>query len=85
MTDNLYYYSATVKKVVDGDTIHCQVDLGFGVNFYDMDFRFAGINAPETRGETRVAGLESKAFLTDLLLNKPVIVQTIKDKQEKYG
>ena len=80
-----YHYNALVTKVVDGDTIHCDIDLGFGVILKNQTFRFFGLNTPEIKGETRTAGLASKKFVEDTLLNKEVCILTKKDSKEKYG
>ena len=74
-----------VTKVVDGDTVHGNVDLGFGIVFNDMTFRFSGINAPEIHGPTADAGNKSKQHVIDTVLNKEVFIITKKDSQEKYG
>ena len=74
-----------VTKVVDGDTVYGDVDLGFNIGSRRMEFRFAGINTPETRGETRTAGLASKKYVEDLILNKDAVILTKKDSKEKYG
>ena len=60
MIDFLYHYKMTVTKVVDGDTIYGDVDLGFNIGYKKMEFRLSGINTPETKGATREAGLKSK-------------------------
>jgi micrococcal nuclease len=75
----------TVTKVVDGDTVYGDVDLGFNIGFKKMEFRLSGINTPETKGATREAGLTSKKFVEDAILNKDVIIVTKKDGKEKYG
>jgi micrococcal nuclease len=85
MKDFLYHYRMKVTKVVDGDTIYGDVDLGFSVVQKKMEFRFAGINTPETRGGTREAGLKSKEFVTNKLMDKEVIIITKKDGKEKFG
>ncbi len=85
MEQSRYHYNAFVTHVVDGDTIHCDIDLGFGVYLKNQVFRFYGLNAPETKGATRQAGLDSKKFIENLLVNKNIIVVSIKDKKEKYG
>ena len=85
MTEFLYHYKITVTKVVDGDTIYGDVDLGFNIGFKKMEFRLSGINTPETKGATREAGLTSKKFVEDAILNKEVIIVTKKDGKEKYG
>jgi micrococcal nuclease len=85
MLDFLYHYKMTVTKVVDGDTVYGDVDLGFNIGFKKMEFRLSGINTPETKGATREAGLTSKKFVEDAILNKEVIIVTKKDGKEKYG
>jgi len=85
MLDFLYHYKMTVTKVVDGDTVYGDVDLGFNIGFKKMEFRLSGINTPETKGATREAGLTSKKFVEDAILNKDVIIVTKKDGKEKYG
>ena len=85
MTEFLYHYKITVTKVVDGDTIYGDVDLGFGIGVKKMEFRLAEVNTPETRGEARTAGLASKKFVEDTLFNKEVCILTKKDSKEKYG
>lgn len=44
----LYRYRVREVRVVDGDTIDCVIDLGFGIGL-DERVRLYGINAPETR------------------------------------
>lgn len=85
MTEFLYHYRMKVTKVVDGDTVYGDVDLGFNIGSKKMEFRFAGINTPETKGETRTAGLASKKYVEDAILNKDVVILTKKDSKEKYG
>ena len=43
----MYEYKATVIKVVDGDTLHLNIDLGFNINYNKQIIRLARINAPE--------------------------------------
>lgn len=81
----MYTYKATPIKVVDGDTVVFQVDLGFRISQI-IKARFYGINAPEIKGKSRPQGLISKDFVTQQLpLGKDVTIKTYKDKQEKYG
>lgn len=90
MQHQQYIYNATVKNVVDGDTFDLEVDLGFSVKVKHR-IRLHGIDAYETslRGGTtedeKRKGIEAKAFLIDRILNKKVIIETVKDKQGKYG
>lgn len=84
---SLYIYSASVVKVVDGDTVDLEVDLGFGV--YKIDrFRLLGINAPElhsTKPGERERGEAARQFLASLCEGKDVEIETFKDKADKYG
>lgn len=79
----MYDYKAKLIRVIDGDTVHLNVDLGCDVNI-NMTCRLYGINAPEMRTE---AGPLAKEHLIKLLSEAPdsLILYTIKDKKEKYG
>ena len=80
-----YVYSAKVVSVYDGDTITIDIDLGFGIVMKKQKVRLFGIDTPEIRGEEREQGLISRDFLREKILDKEVIIQTIKDKTGKYG
>lgn len=78
----MYEYRATVIRVVDGDTVWLNVDLGFEVRRSDS-FRFLGINAPET---STPEGKSARDWLTTYLPPGTVVtVRTEKDRREKYG
>lgn len=77
-----YIRNAKVLRVVDGDTADFLVDLGCDVKL-QMRCRLNGINSPE---KNTAAGEAAKAWLENQLpVNKDVIVQTVKDRKEKYG
>lgn len=83
------YRVRKVHKVVDGDTIDVDIDLGFNVSFYQR-VRLAGIDTPESRTtnkQEKELGLEVKKKLGELLANaKDVVIRTEKpDSTEKYG
>lgn len=66
----MYEYGCIINKVIDGDTVDVDIDLGFGVWLSDQRIRLIGIDAPETRTrdlEEKKAGLESKEFVESLL------------------
>lgn len=78
------YNHVKLNRVVDGDTVDLNIDLGFGI-YTRQRFRIGGINAPEPRGEERDAGLEASAFLVDMLEDAhSITIQTSKEKG-KYG
>ena len=77
-----YKYRAEVVRVVDGDTVDATVDLGFDLRL-SARFRLLGINAPEKNTKK---GRESLARLAAMLpVGATVVVQTTKDKKEKFG
>jgi micrococcal nuclease len=81
----MYIYNALVTDVYDGDSITCDVDVGFGVWLKKQKFRLLYINTPEIRGEERPDGLISRDMLRDQILGKMVIIKTTKDSKGKYG
>jgi micrococcal nuclease len=84
-TNNFYLYRALVTDVYDGDTVTLDIDLGFWTTLHNQKIRLYGINAPELKGNSRELGLVSKKWLERTLLGKHVILESIKDKSEKYG
>lgn len=79
----IYKYNAKVVRVVDGDTVDAAVDLGFGIT-YKIKIRLSNFSAPEIRGNERLLGLKVKAMVEKLVLDKDVVIETIKTK-DKYG
>lgn len=81
----MFEYSAWLVAHVDGDTIHAGIDLGCDVAT-TQTLRFYGLNAPEL---ATPAGKVSAAWVKDwFAANAPggkFILQTVKDKREKYG
>ena len=64
----MYEYKAKLIKIIDGDTIDAEIDLGFKVSVRKR-IRFLGINAPETRTrdlKEKQAGLRTKSRLETL-------------------
>jgi micrococcal nuclease len=77
----MYEYKAKIIRVIDGDTIDAEVDLGFNIKMV-MKIRLAGINAPEMNTQE---GKRTKDALLTLIEGENVTLLSIKDKQEKYG
>jgi micrococcal nuclease len=64
-----YIYNCKVVKIVDGDTIDVDIDLGFSVILSKQRVRLAGIDTPESRTSNlaeKALGLEAKKRLKDL-------------------
>ena len=88
-------YPVKITRVVDGDTVDADIDLGF--NEYKKDrIRLIGIDTPESRTRNKkekVLGLASKARLKELIANAPVgkrgkkiiYLKTTKDGKGKFG
>ena len=83
------YRVKKVNKIVDGDTIDVDIDLGFAVSFTQR-VRLAGIDTPESRTtdlKEKALGLEVKEKVKkELAAAKDVVIKTEKpDSSEKYG
>jgi len=90
MTQN--EYDVTVLKVVDGDTVDVDIDLGFGVCLKDERVRIMGIDTPESRTSDRVEDLfgeAAKARLKELMKHGGKLITTEDKKGEdmkgKFG
>jgi micrococcal nuclease len=83
------YRVKKVLKIVDGDTIDVDIDLGFDISFTSR-VRLAGIDTPESRTkdkDEKVLGLEVKERLKHLISTaNTVVIRTEKmNSSEKYG
>ena len=75
-------YNVKVLKVVDGDTVDVDINLGFGIVLTDERVRIMGIDTPESRTSDKVEkvfGLAAKARLKELL-DEEAILLTYDDK-----
>lgn len=80
----MYYYNSRVEKIIDGDTVRLDIDLGFTVH-WKSNCRLYGVNAPELNSkdpEERIKALEAKEYLIDNLPEK-VVIQSL--ELDKYG
>jgi micrococcal nuclease len=85
----MYEYGCKVTRVVDGDTIDVDLDLGFDI-IYKCRVRLYAIDTPESRTrnkDEKVRGKLAAKFLQDAISNgKNVILQTqLKDSKGKFG
>jgi endonuclease YncB( thermonuclease family) len=81
----LYVYRMIPVRVVDGDTVIMDWDLGDRVMLLARRFRLIGIQAPEIGTE---GGAEAKAALESLVgfpSPVPCYGQTVKDRKDRYG
>ena len=85
-------YEVELLKVVDGDTVDVNINLGFGVWLRDERVRIMGIDAPESRTSDKVEkvfGLAAKHRLKELLHEGAVLITTEdnsgEDMKGKFG
>lgn len=84
----MYEYRCSVSKVVDGDTVDCEIDLGFDI-VYKSRVRLYGIDTPESRTkdlDEKARGKLASDFLAQHILHADkVVIQTKLDKKGKFG
>jgi micrococcal nuclease len=78
----MYTYQAELVRVIDGDTVVLDIDLGFSLWRRDDSYRLARINAPEMK---TAEGPPARTHLVSLLAQSagPLLVTTT--KADKYG
>ena len=80
----MYEYKCKVLKVVDGDTVDVDIDLGFGIWLRNERVRLKGIDTPESRTRDLVEkkfGLAAKSRLKQMVgKGEKVILKTYADK-----
>ena len=85
----MWTYRAKVIKVIDGDTVDVDIDLGFGIWQKNERVRIMGIDTPESRTrdlEEKKFGLLAKDFLSEKLEAEDIIVTTEVDNEKgKFG
>lgn len=88
----MYEYKCNILKVVDGDTVDVDIDLGFGIWLKNERVRIMGIDTPESRTSDKTEkkfGLASKSKLKSLLGKTGVLKTQVNKKGEdmkgKFG
>lgn len=86
----MYEYNAKVLRIVDGDTLDVDIDLGFGVWIHKERIRLEGIDTPESRTrdlEEKKFGLLSKEYVRNLLPVGSIVKLVCKsyDSKGKFG
>jgi micrococcal nuclease len=85
-------YDVKVLRVVDGDTVDVDIDLGFNIWLKDERVRIMGIDTPESRTSDKVEklfGLAAKNRLYELLEKDARLITTEdksgEDMKGKFG
>ena len=76
----MYEYKVNILKVVDGDTVDVDIDLGFGVWLRKERVRLAGIDTPESRTSDaveKVFGQAAKDRVNSLLGDEATLISQI--------
>jgi len=82
----LYWYAATLVRIVDGDTIVVDIDLGCNSWIKDEHVRLLGINTPEVRGVDKELGKDARDALASMLpSNAEMLIRTEKDKRGSFN
>ena len=88
----MYEYKCNIIKVIDGDTVDVDIDLGFGMWMLDERVRIMGIDTPESRTRDLVEkkfGLAAKKRLKELLGKSAVLATQVnkngEDMKGKFG
>ena len=84
----MYEYKCKIIKVVDGDTVDVDLDLGFGVWLRNERVRIMGIDTPESRTSDKVEkvfGLAAKARLSSLLGEDAILETQVKHGENMKG
>ena len=88
----MYEYKVNILKVVDGDTVDVDIDLGFGCWLRNERVRIVGIDCPESRTSDRIEkvfGEAAKQRVTSLLSSEATLISQISKMGEnmkgKFG
>jgi len=88
----MHEYKVKILKVVDGDTVDVDIDLGFGIWLKKERVRLMGIDTPESRTSDKVEkvfGLAAKERLSSLLGSEAILETQVskggEDMKGKFG
>ncbi len=86
----MYQYKAIITKVIDGDTVDVDIDLGFEVWLRNQRIRLYGIDTPESRTSDKVekvfGNLAKEKILSFCPVGAKIVLQTkADDSRGKYG
>ena len=85
----MYEYRCKIVKIIDGDTVDVDIDLGFGVWMHKERIRLYGIDTPESRTRDlneKKYGLIAKGWIERFMpVGSMQTLITQKDKSGKFG
>ena len=86
MTEGVY--QAEIVRVIDGDTVAMNIDLGFRIVLHDEPLRLWGVDTPEVRGEEAESGLAVRDMVQEWLpVGSEPIIRTLRarDGSDRTG
>ncbi len=87
--NKMYEYKAKIRRIVDGDAVDVDIDLGFDMIFSKQRIRLYGIDTPESRTrdkEEKFYGKLATSFLKEQCKkSSSITLRTYLDKKGKYG
>ena len=87
---NTKKYSIQLNRVIDGDSLDIDINLGFGIVLQNRRLRLEGVDTPELRTsdeEEKQFGLRAKSFVVDWCTQRELVLvmNTDSDEQDKFG
>ena len=82
----MYEYGIRFKRIIDGDTFVCDIDLGFGIWLMDQHCRLFGVDTPEKNTpEGKAATETAKEWFTSRQNTAERFSIEVLQKADKYG
>lgn len=82
----MFEYPCKIKRIYDGDTLTCDIDLGFNIWIYNRSVRLSRIDTPEIRTQNlleKKAAYKVRDYIREILLDKQVVLRS--RELDKYG
>jgi micrococcal nuclease len=82
----MYEYGIRFKRLIDGDTFVCDIDLGFGIWLVDQHCRLFGVDTPEKNTDEGKAATETaREWFASRQNTAERFIITVLQKADKYG
>lgn len=84
-----YEYNATVLRIIDGDSIEVDIDLGFHIVLRKRNIRLLNVDSPESRTSDPIEkqfGLLTKQIVESILpIGSKILLRTQLSETDKFG
>ena len=85
----MYQYKAKITRIIDGDTVDCDIDCGFGIILANQRIRLYGIDTPESRTrdlEEKKCGKLAAQYIEDhIKVGSNFTLRSRLDQKGRYG